>query len=192
MITLKVQGVAALQKNVNKVLKRKIPRAVVNGLNRTGYTVKNDMTRSLGKYIDRPNKFTQRFLRVDRAKMSRKVVYITSQPIQERYLKFQVFGGSSSRPKVVPFSSWPKNQYGNLARGTTKRANAFRTTLKGKIVYFMKQGRKGDRRAAGIGHIPTMRSYRKRYPFFKLGRAAARGVYVQKIRSEIRKAAATL
>ncbi len=177
-----------LQKNIDRTLKKKIPLATKNALNRTGYSTINDLKRTMPNYLDRPTPFTQRSLRLHRAKNTATTATIFVAPIQEKYLTFQVNGGIGTREKVTPATTYRTNAYGNLPRNATKGKNIYVGKLRdGRRAYYKAAGGKKSRRLDLVGFITRNRQYSKRWPYYRLGKTYVNKHYLNKFRSEYNK-----
>ncbi len=139
--------------------------------------------------IDRPIPFTQRGVRSRGANSSNLQAAVYILPIQSRYLRPQIEGGSESGEKPYPFKG-AANVYGNLPRGATKRAKAFTVVSRGdgeKLTFVRvhsgKRPAKGAYRRKGssygyaatdrwrglklIAGSTTVRHYRAIFPFYE-------------------------
>lgn len=139
--------------------------------------------------LDRPMPFTQRGVRSRGANSSNLQAAVYILPIQSRYLRPQIEGGSESGEKPYPFKS-AENVYGNLPRGATKRAKAFTVVSRGdgeKLTFVRvrsgKRPAKGAYRRKGssygyaatdrwrglklIAGSTTVRHYRAIFPFYE-------------------------
>ncbi len=184
-ISVKTDRVSA---NLDKVVRRKIPGAIVRGLNKTAFEVRDGEKAALPKYIDRPTPFTLNAFATRGANTRTMTSYVYLKPIQRAYMRWQILGGYTTRPKVVPAKTWPLNAYGNLVRGTTDKPDVYRSTTKyGRPAYFKLRGGKNNKRLDYIGFIPASRTYRKRFPFYALGTQIVRAKGLPKIRREIRR-----
>lgn len=177
-----------VSKNLNRVIRRKIPGGIAKGLTRLAYDVRDGEKAGLPKFLDRPTRFTMNSFSVKRATSTARAAYVYLRPLQRAYMRYQILGGIATKPHLVPSRSWPKNAYGNIPRFTTRGAGVFKTLSKtGRPMYFKKAGTKNNLRADYIGFIPASRSYRKRFPFYAIGTRTVQANYT-KLDREIRRA----
>ena len=123
--------------------------------------------------LDRPTPFSQRAVRSRGANASNLQARVFVMPIQAAYLAPHVDGGtvSARKPSPTPIA---ENQYGNLPKGTTKRAKVFseRSKRTGKLLTYPRMGGKRNSRLRLLAVESKVRSYSKRWPFYE--RAATR------------------
>lgn len=174
-------------KNLDAAVKKKIPGAINDAINRTAFTTRNVVNEKTQVYFDRPNPFTRRAAAVSRSYVKTLKAWVYIQPKQASYLMLQVFGGTTNRRKVVPARSWPTNAYGNLRRGTTKLKNVYKSKWKGMDSYWKLKGGGANRHLDLIGFIPLVRRYTVRFPFDVLCKKIVMINLPNKIKSEIDK-----
>lgn len=177
MIRIKATGHKQILKRLEQFERVGARQALKKGLDKTAFDVRDNLRKGMPNQLDRPKPFSVRGIVTKKATAAKLTAYVFVLKIQEAYLRFQVFGGSTVKRKVVPSSSWPKDQYGNLRKGATKQSRVLATTIGfGKRAYFKIRGGTGNRTLELIGFIPFVRRYSKRWHFFKLGTIAARRV----------------
>lgn len=187
---LKVQVINAdeILKELDETLRKKAPMAIKKGLDRGAFDVRALERGSMVRQLDRPTPFTRRGVAVRKAQVRNLTAYIYILPIQAEYLRYQIKGGTSYRKKVVPARSWPKNAYGNLARGVTSQKNVIKNRFRGRRTYWKIQNKATQNRVDMIGFVPFKRSYRKRWDYYGVGAAAARRHVPIKVSRELQKA----
>lgn len=119
-------------KQLNRVQRKQIPFAASVALNKTAEFAATNLNNDTRKYLDKPTRFTQNSFTIQRSSKRKLVAVVLAKPIQDQYLRYQVFGGTR-RPKrsaiPVPWKNMRLNQYGNMPRGRIKkllaRSNVF-------------------------------------------------------------------
>ncbi len=167
MLTIKF-NTKQVTRNLNKQMRKKVPAGIVAGLNGTGYDARDTVKGELPRRLDRPTPFTKNAFALQRAKRSTMTATLFAKRIQERYLQWQINGGTATRPKVVPGRTWNLNSYGNLPKGATKQKNVYVSNLRGMYAYWKRRGSKKNRSLQLIGFIPSKRTYRVRFPYYKI------------------------
>lgn len=187
MIQFKVDA-RKLTRAIDKALTKKTPRAIATGLTRAAFDIRDDERKAMKQYLDRPKPFSLRGVAVQKATPARRTAYVYIQEIQARYLEYQVLGGSTTKPHVVPSKSARLDAYGNLPRNATKGSSVYQSTDKqGRRVYYRKTGGARDTWLTLLGFIPRSRTYRVRFPFVKIALASAKINVKKKIKREIGK-----
>lgn len=185
ILKVKLSGINEVTKRLDKEVKKKIPFAVVKGINRAAFDVRDGLKGDLPKRLDRPTPFTMNAFSVKKAVMATRTAWVYLKPIQREYLKYQILGGTAYKRKVVPGRSYPLNSYGNLPKGVTKRKTTLVGKYKGSRAYYRTRGSGGNRTLQMIGWITGHRRYRRLFPFFLLAELHARRNIERKIRREV-------
>jgi hypothetical protein len=142
--------------------------ANAKALTQTAWQVKDEEVKALSTYLKSPTPFTKRAYRVKRATKAKPVAAVYAAPIQEKYLRHQVFSGTSKGQ--VPGKQQKLNAYGNLPRRATKRKRTFNATINGIRGTWQNVGKGKNRKLVLVAHFPTSRKYSKRLPFFRVAR----------------------
>ncbi len=137
------------------------------------------------RYLNNPRPQTVKALRYRKASRGRKVAVVFAVPWAEKFLKYQVHGGSSSKKKPVPVDKY-KNKFGNLPRTATRRKRAYHVKSGGKEYVFI---RTGKRKTYLMATWSDKRSYWKQWPFYKIARRVVRQQFPIKYRAAFRRKA---
>lgn len=184
MLSVRVKAGPALA--FTQAAKKQVRFATAVAITRTLFDARKAATGRLEKDIDRPTPFTLRAYRVDKATKATLTGRLYAQPIQARYLQFQVFGGvrtprgsALTIPPIKDLGDGVKlDRYGNLPRRSRARALLARPdTFSGKINGVAgiwqrpkktKSGkaRKGQRLRLLLAYS-SKASYRKRLRFYE-------------------------
>jgi len=138
------QDLERLTRHLSDLERKQLPFATAKALTKTAWDVRNHLAERLPRWLDRPTPFTKRAFRVKRATKTKQVASVYVQEIQERYLRYQIEGGTRT-PKgagiPVPTHNLRLNRYGNMPRrgGTRKLSAAER-----KKAFIGRAGRSGD------------------------------------------------
>jgi len=99
-----------------------IPFSIAVALTKTAQAIQGQIPAMLEKDLDRPTAFTKSGTFVARASKTKLRAEVGFRPIQSRYLRWQVEGGSRSptRKALRLPSEQPLNAYGNLPAGTIR------------------------------------------------------------------------
>ena len=181
----------SVKHNIKDVLKdikhdkRQVPFAVAGALNNTAFITRRAEQAAMRRYLDRPTKWTQSGVRVDKANKRRLMAAIYIERQRAEYLYYQVEGGTQHFPKghPVPGRKQQLNQYGNLTRRATKIKAAYNKRV-GKMRGVWKHvGGKKNGRPQLIAHFVDDATYEAKYPFHRI----ARGVAERRFKSELAK-----
>lgn len=135
-------------------------------LTKTAWQVKSEEVKALSGFLKSPTPFTKKAYRVRKATKAKLVASVYAAPIQEKYLRHQVYGGQSKGH--VPGKQQKLNAYGNLPRRATKRKKTFSKTINGTKGVWQNKGKGKNRQIVLVAHFPSSRSYAKRLPFFRV------------------------
>jgi hypothetical protein len=198
-----------------------LPFATSQALNRTAYQIQQSLNYETTRYFDQPTAFTKRSFRFTKSTKTNLEVLVGAAPIQSRYLRFGIQGGSRpakgferrflgsilgtrdipSGAQLVPTSFVQTNANGNVSLATIKRIQAgLNSSARGAFFYGKP---KGGNRPAGIYRrssgqlfpyflaIDGRASYRPQFPILKLGTAKAQEVFGGYLRSSLAEALRT-
>lgn len=133
-----------------------MPFAVALGINDVAGQIREAEQSSLSRDLDRPAPFTKRGMFVARASKRKLTGVVGFKRIQAEYLALQATGGTrraKRRAVVVPVGA-RLNKYGNMPRGSLKRALAkpgtFSGTVKG-VAGIWQKPKASARRGGGSG-----------------------------------------
>ena len=110
-----------------------LPFATALALNATAEDVRRNAEKLLDRKLDRPTSFTRRAFTVWRASKRKLEATVFAKDAQAEYLQYAESGGVRTprgRALVVP-SKARRNKFGNMARGTIKKALARPTVFSG-------------------------------------------------------------
>ena len=123
MITVRLDGFGASLSRLAG-FQRQIPFAASKALNAVGKKVSEAMPAEIERALDRPTPFTKRAVRVlDYAKKTKMSVTVGVAPIQEKYLKYAIDGGTRNPGPAglkLP-SAINLNEFGNVPKGLIKQ-----------------------------------------------------------------------
>ena len=112
-IRIRVEGLRNIQAALNR-LPEATMKAATNGINRTMMAIEQHQLVEMERVLDRPSPFTLNALRrIDASPAKpRAVLYI--QPIQARYLRYAIEGGTLPVMLTPVIRNIKLNQYGNI------------------------------------------------------------------------------
>lgn len=150
-----------------KKVQKQIPFAISQAINDTAIDATKALKVQAVKKLDRPTPFTLRGFRYKRSTKRHLVGVVYIADIQDRYLRYQVEGGTRARKNIgVPVRA-RLNKYGNIPgrrKGLIKKKTQFMATIKG-INGVWERTKKGVKLMVAFEDRVT---YRKRFPFYKI------------------------
>lgn len=170
-----------------KNIEKQITFAATIAANNIAKDVKVGVERQLKSDIDKPTPFTQKAFKVNRANKKTLTSSVEIKPIQAKYLKYQIEGGTRRNQTVVIPRKKARNKYGNLPRGKLGKLAAQGKTYiaNGLVVQQLKTKTKP------LAFLTDKADYKKRFKFFERARSTAKQVAGRHIKSAIRYALAT-
>jgi len=193
------------ERGLSDVANRQLPFALMLTINDATDDIKANTLKTLEKKFDRPTPFTKRGVYTRRASKRRLIGEVGFKKIQAEYLMLNITGGIRlpKRNAILMPVAQRKNKYGNLPRGSVKRAVARRDTFVASKndprtrhlqpgIY--KRKSKSRRRAAGAVLLVSFRDrakYRKRYDFHDAAEKTALVVLPRHFVKNMRRAMAT-
>ena len=146
----------AIERRLNSVAAKQLPFAVSQGINDVAGQIRDAEPAGLERDLDRPTPNTKRGLFVSRASKRKLTAVVGFKRGQAGYLALQASGGTrkpKGRAIVVPVGQ-RLNKYGNMPRGSLRRAlakpNVFSGTVKG-VAGVWQRPKRGVRRRGGVG-----------------------------------------
>jgi len=146
----------AIERRLNSLAASQLPFAVALGINDVAGQIREAEQSSLARDLDRPAPFTKRGMFVARASKRKLTGVVGFKRIQAGYLEMQATGGkrrAKGKAVVVPVGA-RLNKYGNMPRGSLKRALAkpdvFSGTVKG-VAGVWQRPKRGTRRTKAGG-----------------------------------------
>jgi hypothetical protein len=123
-------------KGLTAVQRKQVPFAVSQAINDTAAQARIAATDALDTHLDKPVAFTKRAIGYTKSNKRNLQAVVSIRPQQHAYLKYQIKGGQrrpNRRAIPVPFNQ-PRNEYGNLSRGTIgkllQKPNVFSGSVK--------------------------------------------------------------
>lgn len=182
---------AGVTRSLRAIATDQMPFAIARAITMTAQQVAEDQRNVMQRHLDRPTPFTQRGVAVLQTATKRTPAAVVGfRPIQEKYLRWQIEGGTrspetSGRALLVPRAA-RLNRYGNLPRGyaarTLQGANAFvasrgdaktRHLQPGIYRRFKKPKGKTARPPKLLAAFETDATYEPIYPFAETAKAKA-------------------
>lgn len=152
----------AWERELSDVANRQLPFAMMLTINDALKDIETNTIKALDRKFDRPTPFTKRGVYVKRATKRRLIGEVGFKPIQAKYLGLNITGGIRlpKRNAIIMPVAQRVNKYGNLPRGSVKRAGARKDTFKASRndprtrhlapgIYM--RGNAGKRRGGGYG-----------------------------------------
>lgn len=144
MIEIRVDGIEELRRALRR-LPSSIKKGAASGINRTMLAVEQHEMVAMERDIDRPTHFSLNAFRIQRARQSRLVSMMQIQPLQAKYLKYPIEGGTLQKILTPVLGNIKLNQYGNITgkkQGLKKIAKGkrFVATISGKTGVWIRQG----------------------------------------------------
>jgi hypothetical protein len=195
MLTMSVDT-RAIERRLNSLAAKQVPFAAAQAINDVAGLIRDAEPRGLERDLDRPAPFTKRGLFISRASKRKLTAVVGFKRIQAKYLELQVEGGTrraKRRAVVVPVNQ-RLNKYGNMPRGSLKRALAKPNTFSGKVngvagIYQKKRGKgKGVKLLAVYKDVVR---YKARLKFQPRALVLARKAIVPAITTRLRAAVKT-
>ena len=118
MITVKIEGMAALQARLSG-MEKQVKYAAAQALTQTAKKIKDVTPAELDKSLDRPTSFTKRGLYVKPAKRDNLVAEVGFMAKQAEYMRYQIAGGTrnpGAKGLKLP-AAIKTNEFGNIPKG---------------------------------------------------------------------------
>jgi len=184
------QDIKRLIKNIKNVERKQVPFAASVALNKTAEQVKTGIERQLKKDIDRPTPFTQKAFKVNRSTKTRLISSVEIKPIQAKYLRYQIEGGSrrgtKDSPVIIPRKG-QQNKYGNLPRGKlSKLKSQGKSYISNNVAY-----QRLKKSSKPLAYFASKASYTKRFKFYERGHSTAKKVIVKNFKEALKNAIRT-
>ena len=175
---------------LDKLSKKQIPFAASQAINDVATSATVALRAQAQTKLDRPTPFTLRGFKVQRSHKRNLVAYVYVDRIQERYMKYQIEGGTRKAGEVggiaVPVNI-KTNKYGNIPgkrRGLANRKNRFIAERNGtRGVWIGKRTKKAGSTIQLGAYFAKSATYKKIFPFYKI----VRGVVESKMTSAFHK-----
>ena len=173
----------------------KVKFAVKDGIDSTLELVKKAEIHQLKKDIDRPTPFTQNAFVVRKTKFN-DVGFegkVETRPVQEKYLKTQVYGGNVKAKRSyigVPTLKADLNEYGNIKgrrSGFVKRKSDFIANVNNIRGVYRRMGKGENQKLDLIVAFERSVNYEKRFKFFEAGKRVVKNHLPKRIQMQINK-----
>ena len=150
--------------------KKQIPFATANAINQTLFQTRKVMMKQTEQKLNNPTPFTVKSYLVDRAKKTKLSGMLFIREAAEKYLKFQILGGTRSRGKKfsIPTSNAKLNKYGNIIgkkSGLIKKKSQFLQTINGITGVWERQR---DNKLKLIIALKNSANYKPKLPFYTI------------------------
>tara|TARA_R100000734_G_C3297787_1_gene88787 strand:+ start:485 stop:1075 length:591 start_codon:yes stop_codon:yes gene_type:complete len=167
-------------KGLRKTHREQVPFATSNAINKTLFDLRKEMGKQTTKHLDRPTPFTQKGFVVATAKKTTLKGMLFLKDVVEKYLKFQIEGGTRSTGKNIPIPYKPNarlNKFGNIIgkrSGLVKKSNQYIGEVNGINGVWEKQ--KNGKNKLIIAFERSV-NYRKRFPFYTIAEMFTKNVF---------------
>ena len=171
-------NIKEVTKGLSKTHREQIPFATSKAINITLFQLRKEMGKQTTKHLDRPTPFTQKGFLVEAAKKTTLKGILFLKEAVEKYLRFQIDGGTRSTGKYIPIPYKPNaklNKYGNIVgkrTGLIKNKNQFIGEVNGILGVWERRKVSSSTTAKSplklvIGFSRTA-DYKPRFPFYKI------------------------
>tara|TARA_R100001460_G_scaffold40724_1_gene76023 strand:- start:48 stop:635 length:588 start_codon:yes stop_codon:yes gene_type:complete len=163
-------NIKEVTKWTTSVQKKQIPFATANAINQTLFQTRKVMMKQTQQKLDNPTPFTVKSYLVDKAKKTKLSGMLFIREAAEKYLKFQIDGGTRTSGKKfsIPTSNAKLNKYGNIIgkrTGLVKKKNQFLRTINGITGVWERQK---DNTLKLIIALKNSANYRPKLPFYTI------------------------
>lgn len=173
-------NIKEVTKGLSKTHREQVPFATASAINKTLFDLRKEMGKQTTKHLDRPTPFTQRGFVVGTAKKTTLKGMLFLKDVVEKYLKFQIEGGTRSTGKNIPIPYKPNarlNKFGNIIgkrSGLVKKTNQYIGEVNGINGVWEKQ--KSGKNKLIIAFERSV-NYRKRFPFYTIAEMFTKNVF---------------
>tara|TARA_R100001163_G_scaffold37394_1_gene28610 strand:- start:45 stop:632 length:588 start_codon:yes stop_codon:yes gene_type:complete len=155
--------------------KKQIPFATANAINQTLFQTRKVMMKQTEQKLNNPTPFTVKSFLVDKAKKTKLSGMLFIREAAEKYLKFQILGGTRSSGKKfsIPTSNAKLNRYGNIVgkrTGLIKKQSQFLQTINGVTGVWERQS---DNKLKLIIALKNSANYKPKLPFYTIAQKYA-------------------
>ena len=188
-------NVKQVQKSLTRIQRKQIPYATSVAINETAKKLVAAEQRGMKAKLDRPRPQTIKALRI--FQYSKKTTLTSRIGFPEwanRYMSYQVYGGTRPVTTVVPLNQYggALNAYGSIParknKGWAKKRKQFFVESKGKTLLMRPKGR-DDQIVVGV--LTDNPVYKKRFPFYKIASGVVTRVFPKELNKSLKKALAT-
>jgi hypothetical protein len=179
-----------ITKHLTRLQKKQMPFAAATAINDTLKQVVKAEQMQIVKRLDRPTPFTVKAFKIKWAKKHALHGEVIIKPLQWKYLKYQVEGGTRTGRIGVPTANAKLNKYGNIPgrrKGLIRNKKQYMTDSG----VWEKSGGKRNPKAKLIVAFVSSVTYNKRFPFKKIADGVARSQFQKNFKRSIKRAIAT-
>jgi hypothetical protein len=187
-------NIKELNKTLTRIEKKQLPFAISLGINNTAKDVMKAEKVQTSKKLDRPTSFTQNAFKIKWSNKNNQEASVFIKPIQAKYLKYQVEGGKRTGRIGVPYKHAKLNKFGNIPgrrKGFIKNKNQFIGKIKNIDGVWERTGGKRNRGIKLMVGFEPVVSYRKRFPFYKIGKGVVNSKFKKNLNKSLEKALST-
>nr|BAR28605.1 unnamed protein product [uncultured Mediterranean phage uvMED] len=170
--------------------KKQIPFATANAINQTLFQTRKVMMKQTEQKLNNPTPFTVKSFLVDKAKKTKLSGMLFIREAAEKYLKFQILGGTRSSGKKfsIPTSNAKLNRYGNIVgkrTGLIKKQSQFLQTINGVTGVWERQS---DNKLKLIIALKNSANYKPKLPFYTIAQKYAASKFNKNLINALNKA----
>ena len=173
--------------------KKQIPFATANAINHTLFQTRKVMMKQTEQKLNNPTPFTVKSFLVDKAKKTKLKGMLFIREAAEKYLRFQILGGTRSSGKkfAIPTTNAKLNKFGNIIgkrSGLVKNKNQFLQTINGIAGVWERQK---DGKLKLIIALKNSANYRPKLPFYTIAEKFAASKFNKNFINALNKALKT-
>lgn len=186
-------NIKEVTKWTTSVQKKQIPFATANAINHTLFQTRKVMMKQTEQKLSNPTSFTVKSFLVAKAKKTTLSGMLFIREQAEKYLKFQIEGGTRSRGKkfAIPTSNAKLNKHGNIIgkrTGLVKKKSQFLQTINGITGVWERQR---DNKLKLIIALKNSANYKPKLPFYTIAEKYAASKFNKNFISAMNKALRT-
>lgn len=186
-------NIKEVTKGMSSMQKKQIPFATANAINQTLFQTRKVMMKQTEQKLNNPTPFTVKSYLVAKAKKTKLsgILFIREQA--EKYLKFQIDGGTRSSGKkfAIPTSNAKLNKYGNIIgkrTGLVRKKSQFLQTINGITGVWERQR---DNKLKLIIALRNSANYKPKLPFYTIAEKYVASKFNKNFITQINKALRT-
>jgi len=173
-MTIKIDvksNIKQFTRGLDSIGKSQIPFATNKSIANTVFKLKNVTQDTMGKFVDRPTRFTQKSVRFEapRNKRALPIGYVYFSPLVSTWLKYSIEGGSRpyKKGRVLPTRNVSLNNFGNV-----RNHRNIISTFRNKKNHFINSTGIFKREKSGNKALYIFEKravqYKKTFPFFDI------------------------
>lgn len=173
-MTIKIDvksNIKEFTRGLDSIGKSQIPFATNKSIANTVFKLKNVTQDTMGKFVDRPTRFTQKSVRFEapRNKRALPIGYVYFSEIVSKYLKYAIYGGMRpyKKGRVLPTPNSRLNAFGNVPqhRNIISKSRAMKNRFINSTGIFERI--KGGKAKLLYAFEKKAIKYKKTFPFFE-------------------------